>query len=477
VHIAGAAALPRQVAGKAFILVRLSVTLRNGETQMYFTPLVIEENRDDEQIPPYAVARVRRGSRMGLVLDADSDPAFGAALVQGMVEGREMPLGEGARLKFSGSEALHAEPPVTQADVRRLGGEQSNTSIAVAERMMLKIYRRLSPGVNPEVEIGRFLTNVAGFKNSPALLGAMERIDREGMPTALGILQRYVRNQGDAWGWTIEALKRGLETLSLPGAATERNPRDVFADYLPYAGMLGQRTGELHVALATPTDDPAFTTEALNEDDLRKRIETGRAEARRMLAQLERRQEGDPQIAALLGRRDELMRFYDALAQLTPLGVKTRIHGDYHLGQVLIVQDDVLIVDFEGEPSRSLDERRAKDLPLRDVAGMIRSFDYAAETAARDIEGRQVEAGGRVRAAALVWRDLVVETFLASYDRAVAGSPVEIADERARMRLLDLFLAQKAIYEIGYEASHRPSWIGIPIGGLISILDRTGEAP
>jgi maltose alpha-D-glucosyltransferase/alpha-amylase len=476
VQIAGSVALPREKEGKTFILVRLSVLLRNGETQMYFTPLVIEENRDDEQIPPYAVARVRRGSRMGLVLDADADPAFGAALVQSMVEEREMPLGEGARLKFSGSEALLAEPPVLQADVRRLGAEQSNTSIAVAERMLLKVYRRLSPGVNPEVEIGRFLTQ-AGFRNSPALLGAMERIDRDGVPTALGILQRYVRNQGDAWGWTIDALKRGLETLSLPGDVPERDPREVFSDYLPYADMLGQRTGELHLALAIPTDDPAFAAEELTAADLRQRIETGRAEARRMLKQLERRVETDEVAARLVARRDDVTAFYDSFSELVPVGLKTRIHGDYHLGQVLIVQDDVLIVDFEGEPSRTLEQRREKDLPLRDVAGMIRSFDYAAETAARDVEGRQVEQGGRVRAAAIVWRDLVVETFLASYDRAVAGSRVEIADKAVRARLLDLYLAQKAIYEIGYEAAHRPAWIGIPISGLLSILNRTGEAP
>ncbi|MDB5641207.1 MAG: trehalose synthase, partial [Hyphomicrobiales bacterium] len=476
VNIAGFVALPREKEGKTFLLVRLSVTLRNGETQMYFTPLVVEENRDDEQIPPYAVARVRRGSRMGMVLDADSDPAFGAALVQNMVDESEMPLGEGARLKFSGSEALMGEAPVTQADVRRLGAEQSNTSIAVAERMMLKVYRRLSPGANPEVEIGRFLTNVAGFKNSPALLGTMERIDREGVPTALGILQRYVRNQGDAWGWTIDALKRGLETLSLPGDVPERDPRDVFSDYLPYAEMLGQRTGELHIALATPTDDSAFAAEPFTQDDLLARIESGRAEARRMLKQVERKSDGDPACAELAGRREDLLRFYDQMADLAPEGLKTRIHGDYHLGQVLIVKDDVLIVDFEGEPSRSLDERRAKDLPLRDVAGMIRSFDYAAETAARDVEGRQVEHSGRVRAAAMLWRDLVVNTFLDSYGRAVAGSRVEIADPDTRRRLLDLYLAQKAIYEIGYEASHRPAWIGIPIGGLLAILNRTAEA-
>jgi maltose alpha-D-glucosyltransferase/alpha-amylase len=271
-------------------------------------------------------------------------------------------------------------------------------------------------------------------------------------------------------------LKRGLETLSLPGDVPERDPRDVFSDYLPYAAMLGQRTGELHIALATPTHDPAFAAEELTHDDLDRFIEVGRSEARSLIAQLERRAETEGACAGLVTRRADLLRVFDNLADLVPQGIKTRIHGDFHLGQVLIVKDDVLIVDFEGEPSRPLEERRAKDLPLRDVAGMIGSFDYAAEAAARDIAGRQVEQGGRVRAAAMLWRDLVVRTFLDSYGRAVAGTRVEIADPDVRRRLLDLYLAQRAIFEIGYEASHGSAWVDSLAHGLLAILDRSAQA-
>ena len=302
VHIAGVA-LPRQMAGKAFILVRLSVTLRNGETQMYFTPLVIEENRDDEQIPPYAVARVRRGSRMGLVLDADADPAFGAALVQGMVEGREMPLGEGARLKFSGSEALHAEPPVTQADVRRLGGEQSNTSIAVGERMMLKIYRRLSPGVNPEVEIGRFLTDVAGFKNTPALLGAMERIDREGMPTALGILQRYRAQPGRRVGLD----HRGVEARAGNAVAARRRDRARSARRLRRLPALRGHARPAHGRVARRARDAdgrsRFRDRSADRGrSAQARSKRARAEARRCWRNSNAGRKAIRRIAALLGR-------------------------------------------------------------------------------------------------------------------------------------------------------------------------------
>ncbi len=479
VAVSGVAALPRESDSKTFLLVRLAVTLRNGEVQSYFTPLVIDEHRDDEQILPYAVARLRRGSRMGLVLDADADPAFCAVLIRSMAGEHEMGLSEGAHLKFSGSERLRAEAPVVQADVRRISGDQSNTSLAVAERMMLKIYRRLSPGINPEVEIGRFLTDVAGFSHTPALLGSIERIDRDGIPTALCVLQSFIRNQGDAWGWTVEALKRGLETLALAGSGQEHSPAELYGDYLPYVDMLGRRTGELHIALATPTQDSAFAAEPMTIGNRQARLTSAKANAQKSLALLGRMTwSGDARpenVSELLARREEILQFFDALATVPALGLKIRIHGDFHLGQVLIVKDDVLFVDFEGEPARSLEDRRAKDLPLRDIAGMLRSFDYAAEMAARDTEGRLVEQSARVRGAALAWRDLVETTFLAAYDKVLVHSPLHIADEDARSHWLEYYLAAKAIYEIAYEAANRPSWIDIPVNGLLAILNRRRE--
>ncbi|MDB5597782.1 MAG: trehalose synthase [Hyphomicrobiales bacterium] len=474
----GFVALPQETAGKTHLLVRLAVTLKNGATQSYFTPLTVDENREDEQILPYAVARVRRGSKMGLVFDADADPSFGAALIAGMQGEREMALSEGARLRFGGTERLRAEPPVLASEVRRVAGDQSNTSLAVSERMMLKIYRRLVPGINPEVEMGRFLTDVAGFKNAPALLGTLERVEPDGVTTALCILQTFVRNQGDAWGWTVDALKRGLETLSLPGTEKEPDLRASYSDYLPYAEILGRRTAEMHVALVTPTRDPAFAVEPLSQADLLTSADDSKARLRKALAVLDtmtRDGRGSTCISELMSRGRECEALLDNLAQTEPMGLKSRVHGDYHLGQVLIVKDDVLIVDFEGEPARSLEQRRAKDLGLRDVAGMLRSFDYAAETAARDVEQRFVEHSDRVATAAQAWRDLIEEIFLEAYDKASEDSPAVIADRNVRRRLLDFYLMGKAIYEIAYEAANRPSWIDIPVRGLLAILNRRGE--
>lgn len=479
VTLNGVAALPQQADGKTFLLARLGLTLKNGVAQSYFTPLTVDERKEDEAVLPYAVARVRRGSKMGLLYDSDADPAFGAALIECIVDNREIPFGDGEAIRFTGTDKLRQMDPATVSEVRRIGGDQSNTSLAVAERMMLKVYRRLEPGLNPEVEIGRFLTEVADFKHVPAMLGSVEIVDADGMPTALAILQTFVRNQGDAWGWTIEALKRGLETLSLPGAALEHALETAYSDYLPYAEMLGRRTAELHVALGTPTDDPAFAGEPLEQADLDATGRDSKALAKKafgaLAAEVARAGSSSPAVADLLARTDECYALIDLLAATTPAGLKTRIHGDYHLGQVLIVKDDVLIVDFEGEPARSREERSAKDLGLRDVAGMLRSFDYAALSAARDVEQRFVEHGDRVMSQAQAWRDLATRMFLDAYDRGVEGTPVSVGDPEVRRRLLDLYLLGKAIYEIGYEAANRPSWVDIPVRGLLEIMNRRGE--
>lgn len=479
-HVAvdAVAALPHEAGGRTHLLLRLAVTLNGGVTQSYFTPLAVDEKREDENILPYAVARVRRGGKMGLLFDADADPAFGAALVEGMRADKDLAFGEGETLQFRGSSRLRDEAPAQAGEVKRVGGEQSNTSLAIGERMMLKIYRRLETGLNPEVEMGRFLTETAGFTNTPALMGTLEAVQADGASTAVAILQNFVRNQGDAWGWTVESLKRGLEILSLPGEK-EHDLSVVFADFLPYAEILGRRTAELHVALATPTDDPAFAAEDCTSADVKAIAQGAKASAKKLFASLDamvRRDEAvSESVGELLHRRRDCEKVLDDLAQAKPAGVRTRVHGDYHLGQVLIVKDDVLIVDFEGEPARSREERRAKDLGLRDVAGMLRSFDYAAETAARDIEQRFVEQGDRVKTSARAWRELVVRTFLDAYQAAAAGSPVFIADDETRGRLLDLYLLGKAIYEVAYEAANRPGWIDIPARGLLDILNRRGE--
>jgi maltose alpha-D-glucosyltransferase/alpha-amylase len=483
VRVLDFASLKNRSGEDVFLLPRVAVELSNGERHAYFAPLAVEEGREEEALMPYAVARVRRGPRMGLLYGAASSPDFGLAVLDNIRQGTEIPTDEGGRIRFTGGAALADEPDVEPAEIRRLGAEQSNTSIAFGNSMILKLIRRLQPGVHPEIEMGRFLTEVAGFKNTPALLGSVEHIAGSGgTRTALAVLQRFVRNQGDAWSWTLDTIKRELDSLALVPEEGRAGLEEIFATYLPYAEIMGRRTAELHLALATPTDDPAFRSEPLAEKDIASVTDDARKQATRAFAALKRladeaSEETRAAIEVLRERQDECLALVDRLTVAPDGAQKIRIHGDYHLGQVLIVQNDVMIVDFEGEPSRRASERRAKGSPLRDVAGMLRSFDYAAATAARDTAQRFSETElERIHQAARGWRELTATSFLKAYEGTVRGSAVWIDDAAARGDLLRLHLLAKALYEVNYEANNRPDWIETPVRGVLAILDEaSGE--
>ncbi len=466
------AVLTNREGREQFVLPRFSVVLQGGERQDYFFPVAVDDRADEDALAGYAVARVRHGRNVGLAYGAGSSPEFALAAVEAMRRGDTVPTKAGATLRFSATASMPEALDIEPSDVRRLAGEQSNTSIQIGEVAVLKIYRRLQPGLHPEVEVGRFLTDVAGFPNTPPTFGTLEHVAADGETTALAIVQAFVRNQGDAWRMTNDAVTRELDTLALTAGEVAHTPEEAFAPYLAYAEILGRRTGEMHLALATPTDDPAFAAEPLEAADVEAIAADALAQAERAFAALGRAGSASDAAGALLRREAECRDLIRALAT-TPAGaVKTRIHGDYHLGQVLIVQNDVMIVDFEGEPSRPASERRAKSTPLRDVAGMLRSFAYAADTAARDVSLRLPDSAGRIADLATAWLGLVEGTFLAAYEAAVSGSPVWVGADADRGRLLRLSLLAKALYEVNYEANNRPDWIETPVRGVLSILDQ-----
>ncbi len=454
-----------------FLLPRVHVHLANGETQEYFVPLAVDEGREDESLLPHAVARVRRGPRTGLIYGAASSPGFGYAIAEAIRAGTEIPCETGA-LRFTSTSRFTPDIAVDPADVRRLGGEQSNTSISFGSRMILKLFRRLRQGIHPEVEVGRFLTETAGFANTPALYGVVEHVAPDGTLTAIAVLQQFVRNQGDAWRLMTETLSRELEAIVLLPEAELPDLKDFFGAHLRGAAVLGQRTGEMHRAFAAPTDDPAFALEAFAPADMATLAEDTRRQAEKALGALSRAVAGQPGPAAdLLARRAEVEKVIADLARHVPRGaMKSRIHGDYHLGQVLVADDDLVIVDFEGEPSRPSEERRAKGTPMRDVAGMLRSFAYGAETVNRELAGRFADAGPRAANLTGLWLGLVRKAFLDAYASSVADSPAAITDAATQERLLRLTLLNKALYEVDYEANNRPDWIDIPLRGVLTIL-------
>jgi maltose alpha-D-glucosyltransferase/alpha-amylase len=477
VQVRGVATLPAARGTKTFLLAILNVKLRTGASETYFTPLTVDEKAEQKSAEAYAVARVRRGARLGLVYDADASAEFGIRMLEAFRKKRPFSLGDDERLEFRTTKAFAGEAEIGAGDVRRIGAEQSNSSLVLGNQMVLKLYRRLQRGLGIELEVGRFLAEV-NFSNTPALLGWVEHVAADGTPALIAILQRFVENQGDAWRWTLDTLKRELEPAALGEAET---PIDqAFATYWPYVELLGRRTAELHSAFAS-SEDREFGAEPLTIADMQAVAADARSQAEEAYLACERlfstlTEEPRELATEVLTRRSEINAAIDYLAAVAPANfVKTRVHGDYHLGQVLIANNDVMIIDFEGEPRRPIEERRGKCSPMRDVAGMLRSFSYAANVAVKELSvGLEHRHAGTLKRA-LRWKERAIEIFLTSYADAARGSVTETQDIEAQRQLLRLNLFAKVLYEINYEAGNRPDWIDIPLYGLLRLLSE-GEA-
>ena len=461
------------------LLMSVSVMLKGADRQRYFLPLSLlwgeQHTRNGSPKLPYTVAKVRRGPRVAALVDSAHVESFGPAIVARLLDGKSVTT-PGGNIAFTASEGLRDLK--LNDTVRVVGAEQSNVSIIVGDAVLLKLYRRLEAGVQPEIEIGRFLTEVAKFPYAPAYLGGAEYVSASGEHTALACAFKYVSNQGDAWGVVTEALERLLEghRLSL-GELLD------FAFPLDLGEKLGLRTGGLHHALATSSSNTAFAAEAIAAADIERWVRDTRQGADRAFAALERApadalsKSTRACVRLLEARHKEVNATLDRLAALAPSGAKIRHHGDYHLGQVLIVQDQLMIIDFEGEPQRSLEERRRKSTPLRDLAGMLRSFDYAMWAALDNLGRRGVTIDDETRALAFRWRDDVSRRCTTAYKEAVAKGTWYPENVQTAEGLLDLFLLRKGFYEIIYELGSRPAWLSIPVRGVLELLDRLGARP
>ncbi len=368
--------------------------------------------------------------------------------------------------------------------------EQSNTSILYGGKLIMKLFRRLQPGENPDTEIGRFLTDVAHFPNIAPFLGDITLSSNKGEPTTLAMLQGLVANEGDGWEWTLDELGRFYESSAtcpapshLGGAASflsdmplPREAREHAGLYLDAAALLGRRTAEMHLALATPTDNAAFVAEPFTLDDLKR-------DARRIDTQinhtLDALKRGMSQLtdltadaaALLLSQRIDLFARAHAISSTPPeaSGQRTRIHGDYHLGQILRAKNDFVILDFEGEPARSLADRRTKQSPLKDVAGMLRSFSYAAYAGLDKFTQRHPEAARTIEPWAQLWQNAASTEFLRAYKGAIAAKPHLIPQAAEAQLLLNAYLLEKSLYELLYELNNRPAWVRIPLTGILAL--------
>ncbi|MBK9168648.1 MAG: maltose alpha-D-glucosyltransferase [Bryobacterales bacterium] len=476
--------------GSGAALLFLDVEYADGGRETYLAPL--QTATDDRAATileehPDAVVTSWDGR---VLFDATFDPQFNMELldwVNGSLHSREGIVEGIAGVAYP---ALRGEPgePLEPA---RGGSEQSNTSIRYGRRMILKLFRRVEPGTNPDCEITRHLSETCGFHNVPRFGGQIDYSSADRGAATIAMVSELVDNQGDGWEWTLEELGRYYErcgaaeetpelarliaaplaelaVMDLPPLAEE-----MIGLYRDATRTLARRTAEMHLALGKETSDPAFRPEPLTTADLAQLAENLRRNAIDAFDQLKNNLAHIPddlmEMAGLvLGRRRILLDRFRGLERLEDAGLKCRVHGDYHLGQVLRVLNDFVLLDFEGEPARSMAERRVMHSPLKDTAGMLRSFGYAAQVGYLNHSARRPHEAEKLEPWARLWERLICAVFLQTYREVVAGQCVS-ADAGTFARLLDAFVLDKALYELKYELNNRPAWVRIPLLGILAL--------
>jgi maltose alpha-D-glucosyltransferase/alpha-amylase len=465
-------AMMKNRAGEPHFPLTIVAAEDGGTRQDYFLPLVVDREHEDESLAPYALARVRRGAKVGLLYDAGSSGEFVLSAARAMSEGIPLPTEDGGEIRFRPTSAMPALPELPLDSIRRHPIEQNTTSISLDDAAFLKIYRRLVTGRNPDVEIRRYLTEKTDYVHSPRLFGSMEYRAANGAVTDLATLEQYVGNQGDAWEFSLAYLTRELDTFTMMPGHEAPKIDEVIAPYLRFATLVGTRLAELHAALGQPTDDPAFAPEKLSRKHLGTLADDTRRLARTTLTTLGRlahsRHEPErPAVNMLLERREECLSRIVAPSTIPEGARRTRIHGDFHLARVLVVKDEISIIDFAHDSSFPGADSVTKHSPLRDVASLLRSFGYVVDAAVHSLHQRFVDAGPAIAAGA-EWRRSAQKAFRDAYRQA---APQILGDDPAARRLLMLYELARAFREIADEAEHRPDRIETPVRVLLDLLD------
>ncbi len=473
------------------LIVVVRVQYQGGGSDLYSIPLVSADpsaaaNADGATSPALSLSD-KDGDKKLFLIDALKDDDFLSLLLDAFH--RDLVFrGEAGEIQASRTHALSLQETgaVGSLQPRPMKAEQSNSSIAYGDRFMLKFFRRLEEGDNPDLEVGGFLTTKANYQQTPQLLGSLLYLSGAGKRMTQGILQAYVPNHGDAWNYTMKSISNFYYAVaesasrrppSLPENLPE-NARESLMKFLDSATLLARRTAEMHLALASDEHDPAFGPEMFDAKFQQNFEHSLLQLTQRVFAELRDAENRLPENVApkaqeVLSREPEItQRFKSALSH--PLhALRTRIHGDYHLGQVLYTGADFMIIDFEGEPARPLSERRLKRSPLQDVAGMLRSFHYAAHAPLLTSEGTaNIPESVKVdlNPWAEAWAAWVSDRFLTEYLRVAHTAPFLPSRAEELNSLLQLYVLEKAVYELGYELNNRPAWVAIPLEGISKAL-------
>jgi len=472
--------------------VMVEVEFDSGSAQSYLLTLAIAAGPAADEVraamPGAVVCDLRLNDEPGVLYDAMARDET-CREVERVVAHAEVRRGGDAALKGQPGPTLdEAREPDGGWNVARPGGDQGITSIVFGDQLILKLFRAVGPGPHPESEITAYLTESAGFAGVPGFAGRLDFV-ADGRPAAtVGMLQRLVQNQGDGWRWMLDELSRVYERaatleppVSLPPHPLEVGEEtlspsldDLFGISDDAAATLGRRTAELHLALARPTENPAFAPEPMTTADLAGLATEIRQEAAQVFAGLKKAIPGLPDdlvelASRVLSYRRRVATRLDRLLGIEPGPMRIRVHGDYNLLRVLRVGLDFLVIGFRGDPTRPPADRRAKQTPLRDVAGMLRSFAYASQAALHAHVARRPADLGRLQRWAEVWERSVCGVFLQAYRQTAAGAPFLPTPGEGLRHLTDALLLQRMLHELRHELDHRPAWLRVPLLGLLAL--------
>jgi len=483
-------------------LVLIEVEYTEGDPETYVLPLTSAPAEQAGEIiaeyPHAVIARLKPGKGDGdngsVLYDALVNKNFCKFLIEAIGRRRHFKGKTGEILPSRTRVFRNARGPAeVSLEPVPVKAEQTNTSVVYGDRLILKLFRRIEEGINPELEIGRFLTERTAFPYISQVAGALEYHRKKGEMITLATLQSFVPNEGDAWQYTLDFLNRNFEyvlahpTVQVPPVPQKhllsllKEPpalaQETIGPYLVSSQLLGERTAELHVALASAPDDPEFAPEPFSLIYQNSLYHAMRSFATQTLQLLRERLKELPEelrenAQQVLDSEESIMKRFQLIRNRKISAARIRCHGDYHLGQVLYTGKDFVIIDFEGEPARPLSELRIKRSPLRDVAGMIRSFHYAAHSALLHQASLALKPEDlpALEHWAQFWYVWVSSSFLMSYLNGVEQAQL-LPDDPEQLRiLLDAYLLEKAVYEIGYELNNRPHWLKVTLQGILQLL-------
>jgi maltose alpha-D-glucosyltransferase/alpha-amylase len=481
------------------VLAIVNVEYAVGEPDQYFVPLGMTLGAAADSIceatPNAVVTNIATPRDKGVLHDALFNDETSRALLALIENGGEIVTQKGTIRGLASSRLTElAGGAQDSLQPKRTAAEQSNTNVVFGDRLIMKLFRRQQAGPNPDTEIGHYLTEFSHFEHIAPFGGSIEYVpgDESAESSALAMLQGLVPNEGDGWEWSLEEIDRYFEensVLTLPPGETPSQASDFIelsdrpvsefarehvGGYLEAAALLGRRTGEMHLALARPTADPAFAPEPLRQHDLTELrgdlLQHATLAFDALKANLANLPDNVVELASLiLSRRRLALERFSQIEATEIHALRTRIHGDYHLGQVLRSRNDFIILDFEGEPARTLAERRTKQSPLKDVAGMLRSFSYCAFSGLMKYTTRRPNDFDRLEPWARLWEQSVSAEFLRAYRATVAGIDVVPSEPRPFQQLLEAYVLDKALYELVYELNNRPAWVRIPLTGILAL--------